>query len=334
MGWLRKTAKQHLAELRVADPAARLASAQLAVARQHGFSSWRRLAAHVAAVSSDAARLTAAVSDGDLAIAGEILGRRRQLVDVAADVDEAERPSDSNAMSLIHRAVASGRPEMVRLLLAHGADANRRNAHGRLALHDSFELGHDDIAELLLAAGTELDVCAAVAYGRHEQLTAILTDDPAQANDLRTGMSPLGWCGYTGDTKAARILLERGAIVDRPPYDMHAWGPVCHVAAMDMARVLLAAGADPNAQDGVGDTPLHRVIGSRLVGDPGAFVAMLLDHGADPTRTNHSGLDAVGAARAQVGRDAETYYPRRSLGPKRLDHTIELLLTATRARRQ
>ena len=99
MGWLRKTAKQHLAELRVADPTARLASAQLAVARRHGFSSWRRLAAHVDAVSSDAARLTAAVSDGDLAVAGEILGRQRQLVDVAADVDEPERPSDSNAMT-------------------------------------------------------------------------------------------------------------------------------------------------------------------------------------------------------------------------------------------
>jgi hypothetical protein len=35
------------------------------------------------------------------------------------------------------------------------------------------------------------------------------------------------------------------------------------------------------------------------------------------------------AALAEVGRDAETYYPRRSVGPKQLDRTIELLRNAS-----
>ena len=45
--WLRKTAKARLKALRAAQPSARLAEAQLAVAREHGFSSWRALKAHV-----------------------------------------------------------------------------------------------------------------------------------------------------------------------------------------------------------------------------------------------------------------------------------------------
>jgi hypothetical protein len=43
-----------------------------------------------------------------------------------------------------------------------------------------------------------------------------------------------------------------------------------------------------------------------------------------------AGIDALDAARVQVGRDAETYYPRRSLGRRQLDRTLELLLAAAR----
>ena len=47
LDWLRKTAKQRLAELRAEQPDARLHLAQLAVAHDYGFTSWRALKAHV-----------------------------------------------------------------------------------------------------------------------------------------------------------------------------------------------------------------------------------------------------------------------------------------------
>lgn len=331
MQWLRKAAKEHLARLRAADPRARLADAQLAIARNHGFASWRGLKAHVDAVNSDAARLASAIADDDLAAAQQVLTRRPQLADAGGNPgnpdgpDEPVRPSDTKEMRPLHLAIAHDRPRMVKLLLEHGADPDLRNADGRLPLHDCFELNRDHLAELLFDAGAEPDVCAAACYGHHDRLTAILAADPGQANDLRTGLSPLGWCGFAGDARAALILLRSGAIVDRPPYDMHAWGPACQVARVDIARLLLEHGADPNTRDAAGDTPLHRVLGSRLVSDPAEFVALLLEHGADPARANHAGVDALQAARAQVGGEVETYYPRRPLGPKQLGRTLELL---------
>ena len=45
--WLRKTAKDRVAELRAAQPATRLSQAQLEIAREHGFASWRAMKAHV-----------------------------------------------------------------------------------------------------------------------------------------------------------------------------------------------------------------------------------------------------------------------------------------------
>src|SRR5947208_16704854 len=44
---LRNQAKQRLKAMRVQDPAARLSDAQLAVAREYGFASWRQLRATV-----------------------------------------------------------------------------------------------------------------------------------------------------------------------------------------------------------------------------------------------------------------------------------------------
>jgi hypothetical protein len=45
--YLRKSAKDRLREMRATDPDVRLAAAQLAIAREHGFTSWRALKAEV-----------------------------------------------------------------------------------------------------------------------------------------------------------------------------------------------------------------------------------------------------------------------------------------------
>src|SRR5262245_38051441 len=67
--WLTKTSKQLLAELHAGNPRARLHQAQLAIARDHGFKSWRALKAHVdniAANRHDHARVFAAARAGDV----------------------------------------------------------------------------------------------------------------------------------------------------------------------------------------------------------------------------------------------------------------------------
>ena len=61
---LRNEAKQRLKALRQDDPQAKLASAQLAVARDYGFASWRALKAHVD--TSVRQRVFAAARAGDI----------------------------------------------------------------------------------------------------------------------------------------------------------------------------------------------------------------------------------------------------------------------------
>jgi ankyrin repeat protein len=323
---LRNEAKKLLKDMRRKSPDATLAGAQLDVARAYGFASWRKLKSYVEALRGMGARLVGAVRAGDLDTMRAVLDRSPELVDAAADLEEHRlRPSDALAMRLIHLAVAEDQVEAVRLLIERGADLNVRNADGRLPLHDCFELGRDQIAGQLLAAGAEPDVCAAAAFGMQDQLREILKRDPAQANDLRTGLSPLGWSVYGNWPGCAEILIEYGAVVNRPPHDVEAWGPAAHVANTRLAAVLLAHGADPNCRDEDGDTPIHVAIKSRLVADPTAFVELLLAAGADPALRNHDGRTALDEALRQVGRAAETYFPARPVALKNLARVIELL---------
>jgi ankyrin repeat protein len=336
---LRNEAKSLLRDLRRTERDARLTTAQLAVARRYGFAGWRQLKAYVDALHSEGARLVAAVRTGDLATISAVLDRHPALANMPVDLAaHVVRPSDTPAMRLMHIAVAEDQPEAAKLLIARGADLNVRNIDGRTALHDCFELGRDAFAQLLLGAGSELDACLAAGYGYHATLREILARDPTQANDLRTGLSPLGWSAYGDQPESAEILFEHGALVNRPPFDVQAWGATAHVANLGLARVMLDRGADPNCRHqgrylnaagrAEGDTPLHTAIKSRIVVDPTEFVAMLLSKGADPTARNGEGRTPLDEALLQIGKRAETYYPVRPIAAKSLERVITMLKEA------
>jgi hypothetical protein len=334
--WLRKAAKDLLDELRATEPDAQLADAQLAIARREGFPSWRALKTHVDAMHDEGAHLVAAVRAGDVARVAAILDRHPSLVRATDDKDERDKPIDTRRMTLLHLCVAENQLEVAKLVIARGADLDARNLDGRAPLHDAFEMGRDDLAELLVTSGATVDVVAAAAFGKHDRLLEILRADPAAANDLSTGGTPLGWAAYANDTRAAQILIDHGAIVDAPPYDYEVWTPTAAVCNVPFARVLLAAGADARWTDAEGDNLLHHALHSRLVVDPAAFVELLLEAGADPLHANDRGVppldDAI--ARASAGDAATTYFPITPLGTKRLDRTIELMTAAASAPRR
>jgi hypothetical protein len=104
------------AHYRAPDPAKfALHDAQLVIARSYGFDSWPKLKAFVDGVT--VRRLAEAVRADDLARVRAMLRARPELADMAMSYGDEHRP--------LHFAVMKRSPEMVRLLMRHGASARQ-----------------------------------------------------------------------------------------------------------------------------------------------------------------------------------------------------------------
>jgi ankyrin repeat protein len=309
--WLKKTAKARLDELRANDPAARLHQAQLDIARDYGFPSWRALKAHVDATSLDG-RIVAAATGGNATELARLLARPPGKLDVTGG------PWD---WPLLHLAAANGHLDCVELLLGRGYDLHRRDRlDNATALHcaaagghldvvkrlvelgsdvhgdgDDHKMGvlgwatclrqvHEEVATYLLAKGAWLDIFSAVALNRGDDVRRIVAADPGQ---LQRQMSR---------NEHGRSPLHHAVYCNRP----------------DMVRALLELGVDPNVQDRTGATPIAYARGAAaesgivemlIVGGGRLDITAALMLGryqdaaallaADPARLGPNGGDAI-----------------------------------------
>jgi ankyrin repeat protein len=146
--WLKKTGKQQLKELRIAEPAAKLHEAQLAVARDYGFASWRALKAHVDKVSLDGQILSAAMHGNALELERLLSAHPNKITITGGQWD---RP-------LLHLAACGGHLDCVNLLLKRGFDVNQRDKFDKAyALHWAAAEGHLAVVKRLVAAGGDID---------------------------------------------------------------------------------------------------------------------------------------------------------------------------------
>jgi ankyrin repeat protein len=260
--WLRKQAKQRLKELRQADSDARLADAQLDLARRYGFPSWRALKEHVDSLTVDG-QLFEAAQTGDVS-------KLRALLDAhPAKLYVRNQPYEH---TLLHIAAHNGRLEVVELLLKRGIDPNtREKGDNTYALHWAAAAGHLDVVRVLADAGGDV-----VGDG----------DDHA--------LQVIGWAtGWEGCDDAthralADFLISRGA-------QHHIYSAMALNDAEEVRRVVAndpSQLARPQSHNEDFRLPLHFAVHKKLRG----MIVLLLELGADPLGTDASGFTAAAYA--------------------------------------
>ncbi len=154
-------------------------------------------------------------------------------------------------------------------LLANGADPNTSDRFGNTPLTIAAHFGRTDAAKLLLKNG-------------------------AAVNGIAGRMPPLHCAVNSEHPETVVCLLTKGA--DPNAADKYGTTPLA-IAANNgnaiLARLLLAAGANVEQEDGRGWRPLHIVLRSTDSSEANRFatVCTLLEFGADPNANNAGGFE-------------------------------------------
>lgn len=194
-------------------------------------------------------------------------------------------------------AVRKGNAEEVATLLDGDAGLLPARRSGVSALLFAVYVRHPEIARLFLNRGADPDVFEASATGEIGALARRLDEDPSRANAVADdGFTPLGLAAFFRQRDALRLLLARGAEVNRASRNSQRVAPLhSAIAGGDEGIVadLLARGADVEARQDLGFTPLHNAAaeGNETI------IRLLLDRGADRSAVSDSGATAEQIAR-------------------------------------
>ncbi len=212
------------------------------------------------------------------------------LLVFAGDTEDVERRiaglsrknwQDESGKSFLHWACLASNAEMAQMLLNFGVPCNLRNEYGELPIHCACECANYELIELLLRWDRS-SIEARDKYGDTPLITICRRYVDEKQEDC---------------VRCALLLLDMGASVmarsDMRSTPLHEAAIHCNVK---MAEMLLEQGADIEAIDENGDTPLL-AMSINIVSDDASVKVMaefLLSHGANCDVRNCAGEDVIG----------------------------------------
>src|SRR6266852_8353165 len=179
-------------------------------------------------------------------------------------------------------ALLSAQPELLRFTAPNGSSVLLLTAY----------FGHPELAEVCVKHGAKPDVFEASTLGDLETVRKFVSGDRALVNAFAAdGFYPLGLAAFFGHRAIVEFLLKNGANVATAARNaqkvtaLH--GAVARRDA-EIVKMLLEAGADPNARQESGFVPLH----DAAANGHAALVELLLKYGANADAKTDDGKTA------------------------------------------
>ena len=272
--WLRKEAKRRLEELRKTNPDAQLAHAQLALARENGFPSWRALKAHVDTLSVDG-QLFDSARRGDVATLTALLDQHPDKLEVRDDPYEftllhaAAREGQLGAVDLLlrrglgpnvreksdntypmHWAAAAGKLDVVRRLADAGGDVVGRGDDHEMEIigwatcwDGTDDDAHRAVVDFLLSHGAKHHIFSAVALNMDQEVRRLVAANPAvltsRMSRNENHQTPLHFAVRHNRPRMVALLIELGA--DPLAADGFGYPPAMYAESPDIDRPVMEA---------------------------------------------------------------------------------------------
>lgn len=221
--------------------------------------------------------------------------RKIETAKSAADLEKR----DPKGKTPLHLAAEKGEVQIVQALLTKGASLEAADFSGNTALHHAAGCAEDGAANLvamLLERGAKLEaknntgwtpLMVAAHYGNSDAVPKFL-EAGAQVNATSNNGETALHLACRHFYISSYMLLA--TLVGRDP-NMPEFGNTHFInECLAVSRSLLQAGAEVNARDSDGETPLFEAI---RLSRSAKLVQLLVESGADLTTTSNKGLTPV-----------------------------------------
>ena len=185
--------------------------------------------------------------------------------------------------------------------------ANVRDASGTSAVLLAVYYGRQDVADLLVEKKASIDTFEAAALGDAGRLKELLATQPERARSFsHDGWTPLHLAAFFGRSDAAKVLIAAEPDLNALAKNSNANTPLQAAVAnrkVNLAGMLIPAGADVNVRTGYGWTALHIAAHN---GDM-ETARLLIESSADASARNEKGQTAAAIAAEEGHKELASY---------------------------
>jgi ankyrin repeat protein len=229
----------------------------------------------------------------------------RRLITLALMIGPFAVPAEAETVQdRLWSAINAQDATSLRIAIDQGADPNLANSEGRVPLYRALVLQNQLVVDTLLGMGANANandhrgdplIITAMSVGSGPATMALIAAGANPNARDTTGKSVLSYAVYLKQPEIIAALIAKGADVNAPSEAGDGGNPApplfMAIKAGDLAVVqqLIAAGANVDALDGKGSTPLHRAVLVQPAEYATSLVTTLLRAGADANAMRPNG---------------------------------------------